>query len=82
MISGCEIEFENNQEPLQTFYPKTIVFSKTEAQIIENEIKKLLAKTVIEPVQHSEREFVSPIKKKKKKEVFGVRGRFIARKSK
>lgn len=40
---------------------ETIVFSKTEEEVVENEIKKLLAKNVIEPVQDSEGKFVSLI---------------------
>ena len=65
------MEFENSQEPLQTcFFFLNYCFHQNRRGSKENEIKKLLAKNVIEPVQDSEGKFVSLIFLRLKKRWF------------
>ena len=62
IVSHCKIEFKDNVLPIQNSDSiKNIKFNKTEYNIIENEIAKLLDMGVIEEVNSEQGEFISSI---------------------
>ena len=57
----CHIQFYNNVEPKRLELNRPNIFNKNEENIIENEIFSLLKMGVIEEVEHSDVQYLSPI---------------------
>lgn len=66
-MQHCHIEFENNENPVNTSIPHSN-FSSNEEAIVALEIQKLLDMKVIKEVQHHPDEFLSPIFLRPKKD--------------
>ena len=59
-IQHYDIEFEETP-PLQIVIPKTIIFSASEREIVNNEIAKLLSKGVIEGAHYTPDSYISNV---------------------
>jgi hypothetical protein len=57
----CHIQFYNNLEPTRLELNRPNIFNKNEEKIIENEIFSLLKMGVIEEVEHTDVQYLSPI---------------------
>ena len=57
----CHIEFMNNIQPVRKFLERPYIFNKKEEIIIDNEVENLLKMNVIEQVESSDEQFLSPI---------------------
>jgi hypothetical protein len=59
-VSGCTIEFESGDLPVQT-RPRKSVFNKSQSIAVDHEIEKLIKKHVIESCEPENGEFISNI---------------------
>lgn len=66
-ITGCTIEFEGNEIPIQSCESRRMYHNRQEEEIIDNEILQLKEKMVIEEAVHEPGEFLSHIFLRKKK---------------
>jgi len=65
-VMGCHITFKGQNDPIPVKQGYSINFSVDESIIIDDEIRKLLGKKVIEPANQENDEIISPIFLRKK----------------
>jgi len=66
VVTGLTSDFI--EKPTQSFVKKQLRFSRSEQDIIDKELEELIAKGVIEIVEHEQGEFISHIFTREKKE--------------
>ena len=67
-VQGYRIEFYDDLPPSQFYTPRNIKFSRSEQEVIDQEIKKLLDKGVLVLTEHEEDEYINTIFTRPKKD--------------